>query len=124
MNAGAEFVQTQFCMDVEVLARYMRRLAEHGIPEKMHFLVGIAALKSARSAHWMRERLFGTIISEEIVKRMESAADPAAEGRRIAIELIEQYAKIPGVAGVHIMGPSNGETIPEIISQARQKQVA
>jgi 5,10-methylenetetrahydrofolate reductase len=72
----------------------------------------------------MRERLYWTIISDQIVKRMESAADPALEGRRIAIELIEQYAKIPGVAGVHIMGPSNGDTIPEIISQARQKQVA
>jgi len=122
MNAGAEFVQTQFCMDAEILARYMRRLAEHGIPEKMHFLVGIAALKTARSAHWMRERLYGTIISDRIVKRMERAADPALEGRRIAIELIEQYAKIPGVAGVHIMGPSNGETIPEIISRARETQ--
>ena len=55
---------------------------------------------------------------------MESAADPATEGRRIAIELIEQYSKISGVAGVHIMGPSNGETIPEIIAQVRQKQVA
>jgi methylenetetrahydrofolate reductase (NADPH) len=124
MNAGAEFVQTQFCMDAEILARYMRRLAEHGIPEKMHFLVGIAALKTARSAHWMRERLFGTIISERIVERMERATDPAAEGRRIAIELIAQYSEIPGVAGVHIMGPSNGETIPEIIALARQKQLA
>jgi methylenetetrahydrofolate reductase (NADPH) len=111
-------------MDAEILKRYMQRLAEHGIPEKMHFLVGIAALKTARSAHWMRERLFGTIISDRIVERMERAADPAAEGRRIAIELIEQYSEIPGVAGVHIMGPSNGETIPEIIAQVRQKQVA
>jgi methylenetetrahydrofolate reductase (NADPH) len=119
MNAGAEFVQTQFCMDAEILGRYMRRLSEHGIPEKVHFLVGIAALKSVRSAHWMRERLFGTIISDEIVKRMERAGDPAAEGRRIAIELIAQYSKIPGVAGVHIMGPSNGDTIPEIIAEAK-----
>jgi methylenetetrahydrofolate reductase (NADPH) len=124
MNAGAEFVQTQFCMDTAILTRYMQRLTEHGIPEKMHFLVGIAALKSARSAHWMQERLYGTIISGRIVERMDRAPDPAAEGRRIAIELIEQYSKIPGVAGVHIMGPSNGDTIPEIISQARQAQVA
>jgi methylenetetrahydrofolate reductase (NADPH) len=124
MNAGAEFVQTQFCMDTEILQRYMRRLAEHGIPKKMHFLVGIAALKSVRSAYWMRERLFGTIISDEIVKRMENARDPAAEGRRIAIELIAQYSKIPGVAGVHIMGPSNGNTIPEIIAEARPTRVA
>jgi methylenetetrahydrofolate reductase (NADPH) len=111
-------------MDAEILARYMRRLAEHGIPEKMHFLVGIAALKSARSARWMRERLYGTIISEEIVGRMDRAADPAAEGRKIALELIAQYAEIPGVAGVHIMGPSNGETIPAIIAQARAARLA
>jgi methylenetetrahydrofolate reductase (NADPH) len=124
MNAGAEFVQTQFCMDAELLERYMRRLAEHGIPEKVHFLVGIAALKSARSARWMRERLFGTVIPDRVVERMERAADPAAEGRRIALELIERYAKIPGIAGVHIMGPSNGETIPEIISQAKRLQPA
>jgi methylenetetrahydrofolate reductase (NADH) len=119
MNAGAEFVQTQFCMDAGLLARYMQRLAGHGIPEKMHFLVGIAALKSARSARWMRERLYGTIMPERVIERMERAADAPAEGRRIALELIEQYAKIPGVAGVHIMGPSSGEAIPEIISQAR-----
>jgi methylenetetrahydrofolate reductase (NADPH) len=123
MNAGVEFVQTQFCMDVDILARYMKRLGEHGIPEKMHFLVGIAALKSARSARWMRERLFGTIMPDRVIERMERAADPPAEGRKIALELIEQYAKIPGVAGVHIMGPSNGETIPEIIARARQAQV-
>ena len=121
MNAGAEFVQTQFCMDAAILARYMQRLAEHGIPEKMYFLVGIAALKSARSARWMQERLFGTVMPEGVIERMERASDPAAEGRRIAIELIEQYAKIPGVAGVHIMGPSNGDTIPEIILQTRRK---
>jgi methylenetetrahydrofolate reductase (NADPH) len=89
----------------------------------MYFLVGIAALKSARSARWMRERLFGTIMPDRVIERMERAADPPAEGRKIALELIEQYAKIPGVAGVHIMGPSNGETIPEIIARAREAQV-
>jgi methylenetetrahydrofolate reductase (NADH) len=59
---------------------------------------------------------------ERVIERMERAADPVAEGRRIALDLIEQYAKIPGVAGVHIMGPSSGETIPEIIAQARKVQ--
>ena len=33
----------------------------------------------------MREHLFGTIISDEIVRRMESAADPDSEGRKIAV---------------------------------------
>jgi methylenetetrahydrofolate reductase (NADPH) len=124
IDAGAEFVQTQFCMDAELLARYMRRLAEFGVPEKTHYLVGIAALRSARSARWMRERLFGSIIPDHIVGRMERAADPVAEGRDIALELIARYAEIPGIAGVHIMGPSSGETIPAIIAQARAMQPA
>jgi methylenetetrahydrofolate reductase (NADPH) len=122
--AGAEFAQTQFCMDADLLGRYVKRLAEHGIPDKLYFIVGIAALKSARSAHWMRERLFGSVIPDAVVERMERAADPAAEGRKIALELIERYAKIPGVAGVHIMGPTSAETIPAIVSRVRERQVA
>jgi methylenetetrahydrofolate reductase (NADPH) len=120
MNAGVEFVQTQFCMDTALVARYMQRLGEHGIPEKLYFLVGIAALRSARSARWMRERLYGTVMPDHVIERMERAPDPSSEGRRIALELIEQCSEIPGIAGVHIMGSSNGEMIPEIISQARR----
>jgi len=119
VNAGAQFVQTQFCMDPDLLERYMRRLAEHGVAQKLHYLVGIAALKSPRSARWMRERLFGTVIPERIVERMEKAANPVAEGRRIALELIERCAQIPGIAGVHIMGPTAPEAIPAIIAEAR-----
>jgi methylenetetrahydrofolate reductase (NADPH) len=119
VNAGAEFVQTQFCMDADLLERYMRRLADHGVGGKLHYLVGIAALRSARSAHWMRERLFGTIIPDRIVARMDKAADPVAEGRRIALELIERYAEMPGVSGVHIMGPTARDVIPAIIAEAR-----
>ena len=32
IEAGCEFVQTQFCMDAGVVRRYMARLAEHGVP--------------------------------------------------------------------------------------------
>jgi methylenetetrahydrofolate reductase (NADPH) len=79
--AGCEFVQTQFCMDVAVARRYMARLAEHGV--KTPFLIGISPLRSAKSARWMKEKLFGTIIPDSIVVRLEAAADPAAEGKRI-----------------------------------------
>ena len=50
-------------------------------------LIGISPLRSAKSARWMREKLYGTIIPDEIVERMEAAADPAAEGRRICVDL-------------------------------------
>ncbi|HET7851014.1 MAG TPA: methylenetetrahydrofolate reductase [Pseudolabrys sp.] len=121
IDAGAQFVQTQFCMDADIVARYMARLADHGITEKLAFLIGIAPLRSAKSAQWMKEKLFGTIIPDAFVTRMEKAADPIAEGQRICVELIEELADIPGVSGVHIMAPNNDAAVPEVIAAAREK---
>ena len=114
--AGCEFAQTQFCMDVAVLRRYMARLAEHGV--KLPMLIGISPLRSAKSARWMREKLYGTIIPDAIVERLETAADPAAEGRRICVDLMQEMATIPGVAGVHIMAPGNEAGIADVIRDA------
>jgi methylenetetrahydrofolate reductase (NADPH) len=114
--AGSEFVQTQFCMDAGVVRRYMARLAEHGVT--LPFLIGVSPLRSAKSARWMRERLYGTIIPDGMIARLEAAADPAAEGKRLCLDLMEELAAIPGVAGVHIMAPGNEAAIAGVIRDA------
>ena len=118
--AGAQFAQTQFCMDADIVQRYTARLAEHGLSD-LKLIVGIAPLRSGKSARWMKEKLFGTIIPDATVARLEAAADPAAEGRAIAVDLIEQLAAIPGVAGVHIMAPNNDAAVPDVIRAARAR---
>ena len=115
-QAGADFVQTQFCMDIGVVRRYAARLRELGF--KLPILVGIAPIPSARSARWMREKLFGTIVPDSIVERLERAADPKAEGRRICVELLRQLADTPGVAGAHVMAPMNFAEIPPAIEES------
>lgn len=121
VDAGAQFVQTQFCMDASVLRRYMNCLAEHGIPQRVRFLIGIAPLASARSARWIREKLYGSIIPEHIIARLEAASDPKAEGRRICVELMREYQEIPGVSGVHIMAPLNEAAVPQTIAEFRKQ---
>ena len=121
MAAGAEFAQTQFCMDVGIVRRYAARLAQHEVTRALFLLVGIAPLRSAKSARWMRKHLYGTIIPEEYVERLEGAANPPAEGERIAVELIEELAAVPGVAGVHIMAPVNDAAVPGVIAEARKR---
>ena len=116
--AGAQFVQTQFCMDPGVLRRYMARLVDAGVVPGIAMLIGIAPLASAGSARWMRRHLFGTIIADDIVARMEQARDPRAEGVRVCIELMADLRTIPGIAGVHIMAPRNASAIPEVIAGA------
>jgi methylenetetrahydrofolate reductase (NADPH) len=124
IEAGGQFAQTQFCMDPGVVRRYMARLHESGVPADFRLLIGVAPLASAKSAHWMRNNLFGTIIPDSIVTRMEAASDPKAEGRAICIELIQELATIDGVGGVHIMAPMNDAAIPVVITEVRKKLAA
>lgn len=116
IEAGADFVQTQFCMDTGVVRRYMQRLAEHGV--RIPILIGVAPIPSARSARWMREKLFGTIIPERFVERLEKASDAKREGRAICIEVLRELADIPGVAGAHVMAPMNFSEIPVVITES------
>jgi methylenetetrahydrofolate reductase (NADPH) len=116
IEAGAQFAQTQFCMDIGVVRRYMQRLNEAGIPDDFYFIIGIAPMKTAKSGRWMKKNLFGTIIPDEMIDRMEKAEDPLKEGQKICIEYMQELCEVPGVAGVHIMAPNNDESIPEVIS--------
>jgi methylenetetrahydrofolate reductase (NADPH) len=114
--AGADFVQTQFCMDLGVVRRYAARVLECGI--KVPMLIGVAPIPSARSARWMREKLYGTRIPDETIERLERAADPKREGRQICVEVLRGLAEIPGVAGAHVMAPMNFAEIPAAIAES------
>ena len=118
--AGALFAQTQFCMDAGVVRRYAARLREAGVPENFRLIVGVAPLASVKSAAWIRANLFGAIIPDAIVARLEAAADPRAEGAAICVELIAELAEIPGVAGAHIMAPLNEKAVPGVMEAARK----
>ena len=115
-QAGAHFVQTQFCMDMGLVRRYAARLREIGF--QLPILIGIAPIPSARSARWMKEKLFGTVIPDAIVERLERAKDPKAEGRKICVEILRELAEIPGIAGAHVMAPMNFAEIPLAIAES------
>jgi len=117
--AGADFVQTQFCFDLGVAERYFARLRDSAITERLSFIVGVGPIASARSARWMRDNLFGVSVPDAVIDRLEQAADPAAEGRRICIEMIQGLRTIPGVAGVHLMAPLQKiETLAVIVEES------
>jgi methylenetetrahydrofolate reductase (NADPH) len=69
----------------------------------------------------MKEKLFGSVMPVAIIERMDHSSDPIGEGVRIAIEVIEELSKIPGVGGVHIMAPMNDAVVPGVISEAKQR---
>jgi methylenetetrahydrofolate reductase (NADPH) len=116
IDAGADFVQTQFCMDTKIVRNYAKRLLDLGVAQKLGILIGVCPIPSARSARWMKEKLFGTIIADAIIDRLDKASDAKAEGTKICGELIAELATIPGIAGAHVMAPASMSAIPEAIA--------
>jgi methylenetetrahydrofolate reductase (NADH) len=108
IEAGADFVQTQFCFDLDVARAYIDRLRQEGIIDKLAVIIGVGPIRSAKSARWMNENLFGVHVPPATIERLEAASDQAAEGRQICAELIRGLREIPGVAGAHIMAPAQG----------------
>ena len=118
IDAGADFFQTQFCFDMTMLKRYLAWLADFGIAERTSIIVGIGPIRSARSARWMNENLFGVHIPDAVISRLESAKDPRAEGIRLCVELIDELRGMEGVAGAHLMAPRGERAIAEAIVQS------
>ena len=117
--AGAQFAQTQFCMDAGVLRRYVERLAGAGLAPRFKLIVGVAPLASAKSARWIRDHLPGSVIPDRLIERLERASDAAAEGRALCIELVREYAAIPGVHGAHLMAPLNESALVPVLEVLR-----
>ncbi len=114
-DAGANFVQTQLCFDMDIVRNYMARIVASKLTHRLSFIMALSPLPSADMAHWMRDNVKGALIPESIIERMEQASDPECEGIEICAELLRELATIPGVSGGNLLTLGNLETIPAAI---------
>ena len=118
VKVGVNFIQTQPVFDPELFIRWMEKVVEMGLHEKVAILAGVMPVKSVNTLLHMREDVPGVKINDVYIRRMEKAADPQAEGIKIAIEIIQTVKNIKGVRGVHIM-PFMWESImPTVVKEA------
>lgn len=118
IEAGAQFVQTQYCFDVERLAQFMASCRDLGLLEKVFILVGVGPLASARAAEWIRSNVPGVHIPDSIISRLAGSKDQKKEGKTLCIEFIQRIREIEGVSGVHVMAYRQEETVAEIIRES------
>ena len=95
MEAGAEFVQTQICFDLDPMRRWLELLGKAGLRDRVRVLAGIAPVRRLRIARYLNERVAGVSLSPSIMSRLESASDAEAEGMQIAAELLARRAVSP-----------------------------
>jgi methylenetetrahydrofolate reductase (NADPH) len=118
VDAGADFVQTQGVYDVDRFDEWMALVRKEWLHETVPILAGVIPLRSAKAARFMATRVPGVVMPEGVLRRMEEASDPKAEGIRIALETIQGLRKVEGVAGFHIMAVNWEEAVPQIVSGA------
>jgi methylenetetrahydrofolate reductase (NADPH) len=115
VRAGADFIQTNYIFEVELFRRFMAKVRDMGLDEKVFILAGVGPLPSAKTARWMRANVPGIHIPDTVIDRLEKAAKPAEEGKKLAIELIQEIRAIKGVHGVHVMAYRREHLVGEII---------
>ena len=118
--AGADFIQTQCIYDMDKFERFMQMARDRGLHEKTHILAGVTPLKSVGMAKYMKEKVAGMEVPDEIINRMKSAGKEKAreEGLKICVEQIQRLRQIPGVHGVHLMAIEWEEVVHGIVERA------
>lgn len=114
-DAGAQFIQLQLCLDLKVLRAYMARIVATKLTWRLQFLAALAVFGSAEEARQLRNDRPDSLIPSALVKRLERAADPAAEGIEIAAALLREIAATPGIAGVTLFTTGDPSSITAAI---------
>lgn len=120
ISAGAQFIQTQCIYNIKRFTEWLTLAAARGLTEKVHILGGVTPLKSASMARYMKNKVAGMDIPDEVIKRMEGVPKDKQrqEGIKICVETILALKEMKGVKGVHIMAIEWEDAVGEIAERA------
>ena len=120
VKAGAEFIQTQCIYNLDKFELWMKMLRDRGLHEKIYILAGMTPMKSAGMARYMKNRVPGMDVPDDVVDRLAKTPKEkqAEEGINRCIEDIERLKEVEGVAGFHVMAIEWEEKVPEIVERA------
>ena len=118
--AGVEFIQTQCIYNLDKFEEWMRLARERGLHEKCYIMAGVTPFKTAGMANYMKNRVPGMDVPDEVVKRMKGVPKEkqAEEGLNICVETIQRLKECEGVKGFHIMAIEWEEKVPGIVKSA------
>ena len=117
--AGAEFIQTQCIYNLEKFEEWMKMVVDRGLHEKVAILAGMTPMKSAGMARYMKNRVPGMDVPDEVVKRLADTPKEkqAEEGINICVEAMQRLKEVEGVKGFHVMAIEWEEKVPEIVER-------
>ena len=121
LKAGADFALTQPLYEPEKAREFIQAYQEKHGAFDLPLIVGVLPLYSPRHAAFLHNEVPGINIPDEIMHRIETAANPAREGVQIAIETILQLRDF--ARGVYLMPPFGRYYLAAEIVEAVKHQV-
>lgn len=120
IEAGADFIQTQCIFNMDKFRDFMKKVVDMGLHERCYILAGVTPMKNAGMANFMKKFVPGMDIPDTLVKRLKGVEkkEQAEEGIRFALEQVEEFKEMEGVAGVHMMAIEWEHKVPEIAERA------
>jgi len=117
---GVEFIQTQCIYNLDKFELWMEGIRERGLEKKVFIMAGMTPMKSAGMAKFMKKRVPGMDVPDEIISRLSGVPKEkqAQEGIDICVESIKRLKECKGVAGFHIMAIEWEEKVPEIVERS------
>jgi methylenetetrahydrofolate reductase (NADPH) len=118
--AGAQFIQTQCIYNMAKFKLWMQGVCDMGLHEQVAVLAGLTPMKNVGMAKYMKNRVPGIDVPDDIIKRLAGVPKEkqAEEGIQICLEQIEELKQVQGIRGFHIMAIEWEEKVPEIVERA------
>jgi methylenetetrahydrofolate reductase (NADPH) len=120
VKAGVDFIQTQCIYNLDKFETWMKGVRDRGLHKQVHILAGITPMKSAGMAKYMKNRVPGMDVPDEVVKRLSGVPKEkqAEEGIKMAVEDMQRLKEVEGVSGFHVMAIEWEQKVPEIVERA------
>jgi len=120
IEAGVDFIQTQCIYNMPKFREFIRQANDMGLTQKAHILAGITPMKGLGMAKYMKSKVPGMDVPDDVIKRLQGVAKDkqAEEGIKIALDQIAELKEMKGVAGVHLMAIEWEHRVPEIAERA------
>ncbi|HQN18182.1 MAG TPA: methylenetetrahydrofolate reductase, partial [Syntrophobacteraceae bacterium] len=118
--AGAQFIQTQCIYNMDKFKKWMQGVVDRGLDERVSILAGLTPMKGVGMARYMKNKVPGMDVPDEIIKRLSGVPrdKQGQEGINICVEQIQELKEVKGVKGFHIMAIEWEEKVPEIVERA------
>jgi methylenetetrahydrofolate reductase (NADPH) len=116
IEAGVDFIQTQCIYNMEKFREFIHQANDMGLTEKAFILAGVTPMKNVGMAKYMKNRVPGMDVPDEVIKRLQGVdkKKQADEGIKMAAEQVEEFKEMKGVHGVHMMAIEWEHKVPEI----------